>query len=103
MRACLPARISAMPPVAEFAPPAIALVDLDAAECTLQHAQTLHNDDFASLQHAIETYLAAVGQRPKHAAIAVASPVSADEIRETGGKGEKHGQEKHCSRCKPSR
>ncbi|MBS0218065.1 MAG: glucokinase [Proteobacteria bacterium] len=60
-----------------------ALVDLDASDCTLQQAQTLRNDDFASLQHAIETYLAAVGQRPKYAAIAVASPVSADEIRLT--------------------
>ncbi|MBS0226644.1 MAG: glucokinase [Proteobacteria bacterium] len=60
-----------------------ALVDLDASACTLQQAQTLRNDDFASLQHAIETYLAAVGQRPRHAAIAVASPVSADEIRLT--------------------
>ena len=60
-----------------------ALVDLDADTCTLQHAQTLHNDDFASLQHAIESYLAGVGQRPGHAAIAVASPVNADEIRLT--------------------
>ena len=60
-----------------------ALVDLDDSDCTLQHAQTLHNADFASLQHAIETYLADVGQRPKHAAIAVACPVDSDEIRLT--------------------
>ncbi|PNS08037.1 glucokinase [Solilutibacter silvestris] len=60
-----------------------ALVDLDARECTLQQAQTLHNGDFASLQHAIETYLADVGQRPKQAAVAVACPVDADEIRLT--------------------
>ncbi len=40
---------------------------------------------FASLQHACEHYLAAVGvgATPSRAAIAVASPVSADEIRLT--------------------
>lgn len=60
-----------------------ALVDLDAVDCTLQQAQTLHNTDFASLQHAVETYLGNVAQRPKHAAIAVACPVDTDEIRLT--------------------
>lgn len=60
-----------------------ALVDLDARDIALQQSRKLHNADFASLQHAIETYLADIGVRPKHAAIAVACPVDSDEIRLT--------------------
>ena len=60
-----------------------ALVDLGAGDIALQQSRKLHNADFASLQHAIETYLADVGVRPRHAAIAVACPVDSDEIRLT--------------------
>ena len=45
--------------------------------------RSLVNAEFASLQHAAEHYLAEVGAQPGSAAIAVASPVHAEEIRLT--------------------
>lgn len=60
-----------------------ALVDLDAPQLSLAQSRSLRNADFASLQHAIEHYLQQVEARPSRAAIAVASPVNADEIRLT--------------------
>jgi glucokinase len=45
--------------------------------------RSLVNAEFASLQHAAEHYLQAVGAQPESAAIAVASPVHAEEIRLT--------------------
>ncbi len=49
----------------------------------LLQQQSLRNAEFASLQHAAEHYLAGVCVQPRHAAIAVACPVGADEIRLT--------------------
>ena len=46
-------------------------------------AKSLPTADYASLQHAAQAYLADLGTRPRHAAIAVASPVNSDEIRLT--------------------
>jgi len=60
-----------------------ALVDPQAPSVEVLHAQTLCNAEFASLQHAAGHYLQSVGVRPGRAAIAVASPVDADEIRLT--------------------
>lgn len=60
-----------------------ALADLDAALPQLHHTQTLPAEEYASLQHAAEHYLAAVGHAPRQAAIAVACPVRDDEIRLT--------------------
>lgn len=60
-----------------------ALTDLDAPTPVLRDVRPLRCADFASLQHACEHYLDAVGARPAQAAIAVASPVGADEIRLT--------------------
>ncbi len=60
-----------------------ALVDPTATTIELQQAQTLHTAEFASLQHAAGHYLQSVGAQPRRAAIAVASPVDADEIRLT--------------------
>ncbi len=60
-----------------------ALTDSRAPEITLQSARSLRNADFASLQHAIEHYLAGQAVQPNRAAIAVASPVASDEIRLT--------------------
>jgi len=60
-----------------------ALTNLAHAEPVLLHQQSLPNNEFASLQHAAEHYLASVGAKPKRAAIAVASPVAHDEIRLT--------------------
>ena len=60
-----------------------ALVDPDAPTAQVLHAQTLCNAGFASLQHAAGHYLESVGAQPRRAAIAVASPVDADEIRLT--------------------
>jgi glucokinase len=60
-----------------------ALTDIDSAVPELLQPRALANSDFASLQHAAEHYLSLVGVRPKRAAIAVASPVDADEIRLT--------------------
>ncbi|KGM53523.1 hypothetical protein N800_07445 [Lysobacter daejeonensis GH1-9] len=60
-----------------------ALTDLAAPQPTLLQSRALCNAEFASLQHAAEHYLEGVGVRPRRAAIAVASPVAADEIRLT--------------------
>lgn len=60
-----------------------ALTDLAADAPELRDVQPLRCSDFASLQHACEHYLAAVGARPTRAAIAVACPVNTDEIRLT--------------------
>ena len=60
-----------------------ALCDPAAAVPELREPQSLRNAEFASLQHAAEHYLAAVGARPRRAAIALAAPVDGDEIRLT--------------------
>lgn len=60
-----------------------ALTDLAAPSPVILQTQSLRNADFASLQHAAEHYLASVERAPERAAIAVASPVGADEIRLT--------------------
>ncbi len=60
-----------------------ALTDLKAQTPNILHEKSLPAADFASLQHAAEHYLSGVHSQPKFAAIAVASPVSADEIRLT--------------------
>ncbi len=60
-----------------------ALTDLTAQTPNILHEKSLPAADFASLQHAAEHYLSGVHSQPKFAAIAVASPVSGDEIRLT--------------------
>lgn len=70
-----------------------ALVDLSVPRASVQHARSLRNADYASLQHAAEHYLASLGLAdlgqadrsfmPTRAAIAVAAPVGADEVRLT--------------------
>ena len=60
-----------------------ALVDPAAPEIAMVQARSLPNAEFASLQHAIEHYVGLVGLQPRRAAIAVASPVGADEVRLT--------------------
>ncbi len=60
-----------------------ALTDLSAPTAQVIDARSLDASAFASLQHAAEHYLAAVGVQPRHAAIAVASPVNGEEIRLT--------------------
>ncbi|MEG3157792.1 glucokinase [Lysobacter zhanggongensis] len=60
-----------------------ALVDPAAPEPELLHPQALENARFASLQHAAEHYLALVDARPRRAAIALACPITGDEIRLT--------------------
>ncbi|GGJ96728.1 glucokinase [Luteimonas terricola] len=60
-----------------------ALCDPTATVPELVEPMALRNAEFASLQHAAEHYLAAVGVRPQRAAIALASPVDGDEIRLT--------------------
>lgn len=60
-----------------------ALVDLSAPGIELCESKSLANADFASLQHAIEHYLAGVSAQPRRAALAVACPVGSDEIRLT--------------------
>jgi len=60
-----------------------ALTDMQASRPRLRDVATLRCADFASLQHACEHYLQSVGATPSRAAIAVASPVTADEIRLT--------------------
>ena len=60
-----------------------ALTDLNAATPGIQQARSLPCAEFASLQHAAEHYLHSVDIQPRCAAIAVASPVAADEIRLT--------------------
>ena len=60
-----------------------ALTDLSAPTAQVLDARSLDASAFASLQHAAEHYLAAVGVQPRRAAIAVASPVNGEEIRLT--------------------
>lgn len=60
-----------------------ALTDLSAPTAQVLDARSLDASAFASLQHAAEHYLSAVGVQPRHAAIAVASPVNGEEIRLT--------------------
>ena len=60
-----------------------ALTDPRLPEPGLLHVRSLANAQFASLQHAVEHYLAGIGATPGRAAIAVASPVTGDEIRLT--------------------
>jgi len=60
-----------------------ALTDLEAPGVELHEARSLPNADFASVQHAVESYLTGVGSTPRHAALAVACPVGQDEIRLT--------------------
>ena len=60
-----------------------ALTDLKAKAPVILHEKSLPAADFASLQHAAEHYLSGVYSQPKFAAIALASPVSGDEIRLT--------------------
>ncbi len=60
-----------------------ALTDLAAPNVELLHSQSLPNADFASVQHAVEHYLASIDAKPKLAALAVACPVGHDEIRLT--------------------
>jgi len=60
-----------------------ALTDPAAPQPEVLQPLSVCNAEFASLQHAAEHYLAAVGVRPRRAAIAVASPVGDDEIRLT--------------------
>ncbi|MCC8363679.1 glucokinase [Lysobacter sp. A6] len=60
-----------------------ALTDLDAPTATLREMRALKASEFASLEHAIEHYLAEVGVAPKRGALAVASPADRDEIRLT--------------------
>ncbi len=60
-----------------------ALTDLSASQVELQQPQSLRNADFASMQHAVEHYLANTAATPARAALAVACPVGSDEIRLT--------------------
>ncbi len=60
-----------------------ALTDLASPKPGILQAQSLPCAEFASLQHAARHYLQSVGVRPRSAAIAVASPVDADEVRLT--------------------
>jgi glucokinase len=60
-----------------------ALTDPVAAQPALLHEQTLRCAGFASLHHAAEHYLAQVGAAPREASIAVACPVTGDEVRLT--------------------
>ena len=60
-----------------------ALTDIATAHPVLSHSCSLPAADFASLQHAIEHYLAKVGAKPRLASLAVACPVLGDDIRLT--------------------
>jgi glucokinase len=60
-----------------------ALTDPGQPRVVLREQHAFPNAQFASLQHVAEHYLARVGARPQRAALAVASPVGADEIRLT--------------------
>jgi glucokinase len=60
-----------------------ALTDPAAPSAQVLQPQSLPSAEFASLQHAAEHYLDAVGVQPARAAIAVACPVDGDEIRLT--------------------
>ncbi len=60
-----------------------ALTDLTTPTAQVLEPCSLDASRFASLQHAAEHYLDDLDVRPRHAAIAVASPVSGEEIRLT--------------------
>lgn len=60
-----------------------ALTDPRTPQPELHHVHSLPGEQFASLQHAAEHYLAQVGASPRRAALAVASPVTGDAIRLT--------------------
>lgn len=60
-----------------------ALIDPNQSAPKLSELKVLQCADFASLQHATEHYLALVSAKPSKAVIAVASPVTGDEIRLT--------------------
>jgi glucokinase len=60
-----------------------ALTDLARPHAQLIARTSLRTETFASLRHAAEHFLAGVGQRVSRAAIAVAAPVAADEVRLT--------------------
>ena len=60
-----------------------ALTDLASPDVELHEAQSLRNADFASVQHAVEHYLAGISAKPARAGLAVACPVGQDEIRLT--------------------
>lgn len=60
-----------------------ALTDPRTPQPELHHVHSLAGAQYASLQHAAEHYLAQVGARPRRAALAVASPVTGDEVRLT--------------------
>ncbi len=57
-----------------------ALTDLDADEPGYQDEQTLGDGEFASLRDAAQHYLEATGAKPRRAALAVASPITGDEV-----------------------
>ena len=60
-----------------------ALADLQAQTPVILQEKSLPASEFASLQHAAEHYLSGVDCQPTHAAMAVASPISGDEVRLT--------------------
>lgn len=60
-----------------------ALTDLTTPTAEVLEPRSLDASRFASLQHAAEHYLYDLDVRPRHAAIAVASPVNGEEIRLT--------------------
>lgn len=60
-----------------------ALTDLTTPTAQVLEPRSLDASRFASLQHAAEHYLDDLDVRPRHAAIAVASPVNGEEIRLT--------------------
>lgn len=60
-----------------------ALVEPGVARPTLREQRSLPAAEYASLEHAIEHYLAATGAQPTRAALAVACPVTGDAIRLT--------------------
>ena len=60
-----------------------ALTDLQTATPVILQEKSLPAAEFASLQHAAEHYLSGVSAQPTYAAIAVASPISGDEVRLT--------------------
>ena len=60
-----------------------ALADIRPARPILYAEQSLPTSDYASLQHAAETYLAQHAFKPKRAAIAVAAAVTGDAVQLT--------------------
>jgi glucokinase len=60
-----------------------ALTDLRTTSPQLSQQRSLRCAEFASLHHAAEHYLDAVGVRPQRAGLAVACPIINDEVRMT--------------------